>query len=106
MVLSRPLTIKLHKSARLDIDEILVFTARRFGSKQRTIYKQWLDMAIQRIAHDPDLGKDTDIFPFKRYHISWAGNKGSHCLYYTVNEDTLTIVKVLHQNTDHNSILN
>ena len=97
--------IEFTDEADIDISEILDFTLQRFGSEQRLIYKQWLNQAIQRIANDPSLGKTTEKLPLKRYHMSWAGNRGVHCICDCGSGNTLSIARVLHQSSDHNSIL-
>lgn len=102
MLRSHPLPVDLALEAELDLIDIFVFTEERFGFQQKDIYADWIDAAIARIALNPEFGQPTTKPPYRRYHVSWANNRGSHYLYYRVVEDqTLVIARILHDKRDY-----
>ncbi|NET34467.1 MAG: type II toxin-antitoxin system RelE/ParE family toxin [Cyanothece sp. SIO1E1] len=98
---SHPLSIELAPEAELDIIDILQYTQEYFGERQKDIYKQWLTKAINRIARTPEFGKAIKISGYCRYHISWAGNRGRHYIYYRVVDDSLEIARILHDSRNY-----
>jgi toxin ParE1/3/4 len=102
--LSHPLPIELAREAELDFIDILIYTEQTFGVEQRDTYALWLDTALNRLAINPNFGKTTSKPEILRYHMSWAGNRGSHYIYYQVTDDHLNVVRILHQSRDYSKI--
>ncbi|NJP12479.1 MAG: type II toxin-antitoxin system RelE/ParE family toxin [Leptolyngbyaceae cyanobacterium RU_5_1] len=98
---SRPLPIELSPEAQLDFIEILQFTEERFGFEQRDIYADWIDAALQRLAQNPALGKETHRSGYYRYHIAAVGKPGRHYLYYRVFSNALQIARIMHDRMDY-----
>lgn len=83
---------RLSGEADRDIEEIGRFTAERWGLHQAETYLVGLHEAFQTLATYPEFGRRVD-------HIR-AGyrrlERGSHCIYYVLSADGVTIVRVLH----------
>lgn len=102
---SHPLQFDLAIEAELDFIDILIFTEEKFGFAQKEIYADWINAAITRISLNPEFGKKTSKPDYFRYHISWAGNRGSHYLYYCViDDDRLAIARILHERMDYTRV--
>ena len=98
---SYPLPVDLASEAELDLMDIFYFYEEKLGCQQKEIYAEVIDAAIARIALNPELGQPTTKPPYRRYHVSWANDHGSHYLYYrVVEEQTLVIVRVIHDKRD------
>lgn len=91
----RKLRLEFRPQVRTDIRDILKYTTKKWGHQQRTHYKALLNHCIARIAANPYLGQRLDdISPgYYRRHV---GSRGSHYIYYRVFEDTILLVRVLH----------
>jgi toxin ParE1/3/4 len=98
---SPPLPVELSPEAELDFIDILIYTERTFGDQQKDIYADWIDTALSRIASNPEFGKPIAKPEYFRYHISWAGNRGSHYVYYRITDDALKVARILHQSRDY-----
>lgn len=83
-------------AAREDLSSIWDFTQERWDAPQAETYVLELHAAAQRVAEDPSRGRPADEVRrgYRRYGI------GSHLLFYTVRDDAVVIVRVLHQRMD------
>jgi toxin ParE1/3/4 len=54
------LRIRYAEEARQDIRDILVFTAKRWGTHQRAIYRAASDQSFEAIRDNPYIGKSRD----------------------------------------------
>ncbi|MBX3194679.1 MAG: type II toxin-antitoxin system RelE/ParE family toxin [Schumannella sp.] len=83
-------------AARRDLLEIWDYTAGLWGVARAESYIGEIGAALERIAVDPARGRTCDeIRPgYRRYGI------GSHVVFYLETEDTVDIVRVLHQRLD------
>lgn len=89
----KPLLIKLAPRARQDFIDILRFTGETWGRNQLIIYRDKINEALQAISHNPQLGHRREDSPST--HLVYL--VGSHVIVYRLKEDTLGVVRILHQ---------
>jgi toxin ParE1/3/4 len=97
--------VVLAGEAERDFASILTWTAQQFGPQQARMYAVTLKRAIKAAANHPrtpgaktrnDVGAG-----FWSLHIARAKRRGRHFLLYRVDaEDTITIVRILHDSMD------
>lgn len=93
---ARSMRLEITPAARADISDILLFTEQRWDSHQRDGYRRLLDVALRRILAMPAMGRPIDeLSPGLR-----RVNVESHVIYYWIDEDRLTIARVLHHRQD------
>ncbi|MFN3340705.1 MAG: type II toxin-antitoxin system RelE/ParE family toxin [Dietzia sp.] len=87
---------RLTPAARQDLSEIWNFTRERWDVHQAEINIAEIRAAIERVAEDPARGRGCDeIRPgYRRYAI------GSHLVFYVETEDTVDVIRLLHQRMD------
>ncbi len=89
-------SIRLTPAAQQDLSSIWDFTQERWDEKQAEIYISELRAAIERIAADPHRGRVCDDIRegYRRYGI------GSHLIFYTERNDSVAVIRILHQRMD------
>jgi toxin ParE1/3/4 len=82
--------------AEHDLEGIVDFTLRRWGTSQASKYVDRLEELAGTLAHNPALGKPRDelhkglqSFPYE-----------SHVLFYHKERSGIAIVRILHENMD------
>lgn len=90
--------------AKQDLKEILKYTQKVWGTDQRVRYKNLLNEALGKIAASPGLGKPREeLRPgYYSYHV---GSHGRHIIFYTMQDTTILVVRVLHDSMDFESHL-
>jgi toxin ParE1/3/4 len=90
------LSYELSAEADCDVENIYGFTANEYGTEQAIEYLNQLDMAIEGLGANPELGKQrTEIreglrsFPQER-----------HVIFYRVLSEQIRIVRILHCRRD------
>ncbi|WP_156761051.1 type II toxin-antitoxin system RelE/ParE family toxin [Microbacterium karelineae] len=80
-------------AAQRDLSGIWDFTEERWSPAQAETYILEIRAAIERIATDPDRGHRCDDIRegYRRYRI------GSHLVFYVVTDDSIDVIRVLHQ---------
>lgn len=93
---ARKRRVLLADPAQSDLRDILNFTARRWGSAQRSKYRQLIRTTFSTLASSPFLCRARDDLSvgLRSYPA------GSHLLYYLETEDTPVIVRILHSRQD------
>ena len=90
------LRLELSRKADTDLTGILEYGALQFGWERAEAYVRSLDDSFALIARNPHIGSiHPDIVQRTR---SWP--HGSHRIYYEANDETLTILAVLHKSMD------
>lgn len=86
----------LTPAAQRDLSEIWDFTEERWDAGQAEKYIAEIRAAIERVAADPNRGRACDEIRqgYRRYGI------GSHLLFFVETDDSVDIVRVLHQRMD------
>lgn len=78
--------------ALTDLLEIARYTRKNWGLKQARLYRQELELGIQKLALSPELGPlRGDIAPLVR-----AFPVARHVAYYVPDEDGITVLRILH----------
>ena len=88
--------VVLKPAARRDVRSILLHTSQRWGFAQRDAYREALDQAFTTLSVNPFIGRARDeIAPNLRSH-----NVQQHVIYYRVEVETVTVLRVLHGKMD------
>ena len=85
--------LQISPQAQQDIDSILRYSGKTWGSRQLLIYRDKLDEAVKTIGHNPNLGHVTPELP-QTHRIYFVG---SHVVVYRTRDDVVSIARVLHQ---------
>ena len=82
--------------ARKHLKDIARYTQKIWGIKQRKHYISQLKQAMELIAESPQIGPlREELHPDLRSFL-----KGKHTIYYSVTQDQVKIVAILHQSMD------
>lgn len=82
--------------AQKDIDEIWDYTAEQWGPDQADTYVLDIRSAIEMLADDPRRGRPCGpVLPDYRKYAA-----GSHMIFFRSLDESLIIVRVLHQSMD------
>jgi toxin ParE1/3/4 len=93
---SRKRPVVLSPAARIDFTEILLYTQEQWGEEQRDRYAAILERAIAGIADYPETGVHAP-----RLFIGCRVRRVErHVLYYRILDETIEVVRILHQRTD------
>lgn len=86
----------LTPAATRDLSSIWDYTEQRWDIRQAETYVSEIRAAMERIAEDPDRGRACDEIRegYRRYAI------GSHLVFYVVHQDSVDVVRILHQRMD------
>lgn len=88
----------ISKNAVQDIENILTYTLENWGIKQFHKYKELLEEALVKIEANPELlpskSRDDLTLGCRSYPV------GKHIFFYRVKNNTLEVIRVLHQRMD------
>ena len=87
---------QLRPEARRDLEKIRQYTRNTWGALQARAYLRELEGAFRKIAENPKIGRPHAGTTYVYRRIS----AGSHVIFFRVNDDTLLIVRVLHERMD------
>lgn len=93
MSFRKPQSLKLSPKARQDFIDILRYTGETWGQNQLLVYRDKINNALEAIGQTPELGHCRDDLPST--HLAYF--VGSHIIVYRVKEDSIGIVRILHQ---------
>lgn len=93
---ARRLRLEVTERANDDLRSIQAYTLAQWGADQATAYEAAIHSAFETLRTHPALGKDRgDLrLGLRSFPIS------SHVILYHVAEDTLTVLRVVHQRMD------
>lgn len=84
-----------------DLSDALLYSQQRWGRSRRTAYEADLFSAMRTLTRFPHLGRSrADILPNLRSHPV-----GEHVILYEVDEQTVTILRILHARMDIETVL-
>lgn len=89
-------SVLLSPRARRDVVHILRYTGEQWGPSQFEAYSNNIDVAIQRISRNPEIGalrNDLDQ-PYRTFPV------GAHVIVYRIRENQIRIIRILHQRMD------
>ena len=87
---------QLANKAYEDLTSIATYTQTTWGIEQRKEYLTRLDQSFRLIADNVGIGRNCDHIR-KGY---FSHPVGKHLVFYRVEDDTVTIVRILHQSMD------
>jgi len=90
------LDIRFSASAREDFVAILRYTLATWGEAQMLGYREKLESALDRVAENPELGRQRTELAQGYRSIA----VGSHMIIYRIAGQTLDIVRILHSRMD------
>ena len=98
----RPLPFIITKKAVSDIEEIWLFTVEKWSVEQADRYYNLIFDEINFICKNSDAGKSMEYIR-KGYR---ASKVKSHLIFYRIINDTIEIIRILHERMDIESRLN
>ena len=88
--------IRLSAAAKTDLIDIWSTTFETWGPDQADTYLDDIDRALNGLAENPLIGADcSDLIQGVRRLIT-----GRHVAFYQVSDDTIFVIRVLHQSMD------
>lgn len=90
------MTIRLSRQARRDLDEIRLYTVETWGADQWLAYYEGLVRTFERIAADPDGGRDRSLFAPGLRSLSYR----RHLVFFAriaAANDAPVILRIVHQ---------
>ena len=88
--------IHLFQAAKTDLVDIWAETYRQWGEAQADRYLDDVERALQGLIANPQLGSDcSDLLQGARKLIT-----GRHLVFYEVDPDKISVIRVLHQSMD------
>jgi toxin ParE1/3/4 len=93
---NREYTLFFSEDAENDLDNINFYTLTTWGEQQLYRYAATLEQAFADIAKNPAIGRSREGLPqrFKGYSV------GKHVIFYTVAEEAIFVVRILHSSMD------
>jgi toxin ParE1/3/4 len=88
--------VKLTAAARSDILSITTYGIETFGEAQAHLYQDEMFRQFELLAEFPRLGRPLEV---PHNHIYRFGY-GSHVIFYTAEENAITVRRVLHGRMD------
>ena len=97
-------TVRLAAAAEADYDEILRWTAARFGAGQATRYGAMVAAALSRLQAGPEIvgvnAHDDIVSGVMTLHV---GRRGRHIILFRVDDEqarSIDVLRVLHEAMD------
>lgn len=91
----KPFTLTI--SAKNDLKDVAIFTARRWGKEQRNFYIKQFDDSFWLLAENPDIGKGCNEIRngYRKFP------QGSHVIFYKqIGSQQIQIIRILHKSMD------
>lgn len=88
--------LELLPGAIADLDSIYAYSVDQWGQEQAKNYLRALNARMQGLRRFPALGKAQDALHPGLRRIG----EGSHSIYYLIRDETVLIVRVLHDRMD------
>lgn len=86
--------LELSEQAKKDFRDILSYTLATWGESQLAAYRTGIDDALQLILRNPSAGRPSVKPPLK---VLPAGH---HRIYYRTIDNTIYVVRILHERRD------
>ncbi len=85
--------IRLSREAENDLVEIAEFTQDRWGEAQAEQYLRQLDQRLKLLCNRPESGRE--LSAIKPGY--WRALEGRHVVYYVFSDETLDVIRILHE---------
>lgn len=79
-----------------DLEDIWIYTNENWGPDQADRYLLTLDMALTHLAADPTMGRSMN----ELRSGYWSLHVGRHLVFYTFDDESLSVRRVLHERMD------
>ena len=86
--------LELSHRAKEDLRDILSYTLITWGESQLAKYRASIDDALHVILHNPSAGRPSVKPALKVLAV------GHHRIFYRTNDDTIHVVRILHERMD------
>lgn len=86
----------IRPAARREITDIWLYTVDRWGTEQADAYVRQIETAITRAREFPNIGSAVYGLPSAYRKMK----SGSHRVVYRCTDDTLIVVRILHEHED------
>lgn len=91
------MNLKLSNEAAWDLQEISNYTWEQWGEEQEQKYLTLLYRAMELAASDPSRSRiRNDLYQGCRVILA-----GKHSIFFTIEEETVCVARILHQAMDH-----
>ncbi|CAA0116634.1 Toxin ParE1 [Halioglobus japonicus] len=91
------MTLTFTQAARADLKSIAIFTQKKWGKAQRTIYTKQFDDAFHMLANNPETGSNCD---FIRKGYRKFPNDSQFIFYQVAGKNKIQVVRILHKRMD------
>lgn len=98
--------VRISSSAERDLESILAWTRRHFGSRQHATYATTLGKALRALTEGSDatgIQSRDDMGPGVRVlHVARDGRRGRHFIVFRAQDDArrIDVLRVLHDSMD------
>jgi len=94
--MAKRLRLILSNEARTDVKQILLYSEKTWGPRQAAVYERLIGDGLEHLTWFPRIGHRRDDLPpgYRRYFV------GQHAIYYLVEEDSVSVTRVLHVTLD------
>lgn len=82
--------------AKANLSNILRYTTQQWGRQQRSVYRAKIMDSLQALARHPDIGRVRSELAGRPHSFPI----GQHVVYYFVDDQTVTVVRILHGKMD------
>ena len=92
--------VRLTRAAASDLEEIYLYTFRTFGEAAAERYRKVITERLEGLAEWPEAGHAIEgIAGYLR------ANAGRHAIIYRLGDETITVVRVLHDRRDIRALI-
>jgi toxin ParE1/3/4 len=100
--------VRLAAAAEIDFQNIMRWTAERFGESQARAYARTLSMALEALAGGPSVSgakaRDDIARGICILHVARRGRKGRHFVVFRIGRDdsgeVIDVLRLLHESMD------
>lgn len=87
----------LRQRAIDDLNEIWIYTYKKWSEKQADKYYETLELALKQITKKPNIGKAYDVI----YNNLLGLKIGKHIIFYQIaSENEIEVIRILHEQMD------
>lgn len=84
------------RRALVDLQEIATYTRKAWGVEQARLYREELELSIQKLALSPGMGRSREDLAPSVHSFPVA----RHVAFYIQREDGITVLRLLHPSMD------
>lgn len=89
--------LNISNNAQEDIENIYLYSLQTWPDQQASIYVETINETIRMLIDHPYIGKNSEelIGSFRAFPVN------KHMIFYHVDNEALTIVRILHESADY-----